>query len=131
MIVRGTTTADEFAARFVSFWAEPSGVRLRDLFSPDAVIRWPGMAAMSVPAYAAHMDALLAAMPSLKVEVRDYAGRDDLVFISWLASVSIQGSAREWIGVDTFRLQGGAATEEDVVYDRLALRDLIAGPKGR
>lgn len=122
----GFHSADAFAERFISFWAAPSGARLAELFCREAVIRWPGEPQMSLTAYMTHMDAMLTALPDLRIKVEDHAGRRDVVFISWRAQASFDAHLRQWTGIDKFRLRNDLAVEEDVVFDRATVRALRA-----
>ena len=42
---------------------------------------------------------------------------------------SVDGHLRGWSGVDGFRLKDGLAIEEEVIFDRDAVRDILASGK--
>ena len=115
----------DFFERFKSFWAAPTGARVAELIAPDATIHFSGQGTFSGAEYIDVMAGLLASMEGLKVEPIDCAGNGDILYIHWRTTVTIDGEAIEYPGVDRFRLVDGMAVEEYILYDSAVLQ-----PKG-
>ena len=115
----------DFFERFKSFWAAPTGARVAELIAPDATIHFSGQGTFSGAEYIDVMAGLLASMEGLKVEPIDCAGNGDILYIHWRTTVTIDGGAIEYPGVDRFRLVDGMAVEEYILYDSAVLQ-----PKG-
>lgn len=116
----------EFYAWFQSFWANPSGARVAERFPPDAKIHFTGQAPMSGRDYINYMDGMLAAFPGMKVTPLDCAGNGDMLYIAWETSSVVHGKPRKFLGVDRFRIVGGKAVEEHIVFD-----SAVMTPDGR
>lgn len=116
----------DFYERFKSFWAAPSGARVPELIAPDAAIHFTGAGTMSGAAYADWMAETLSAMQEMTVSPLDCAGRDDMLYIAWETTATINGERRTYLGVDRFRLRDGMAIEEHVIFDSAVLT-----PEGR
>lgn len=116
----------EFYEWFKSFWAAPSGERVKERFPPDAKISFTGQAPMSGAEYVAYMDGMLAAFPGMTVTPLDCAGNGDMLYIAWETASEIDGKPRNFLGVDRFRLVNGMAVEEQIIFDSAVLR-----PEGR
>lgn len=112
----------DFYQRFTSFWAAPSGPRVAELIAPDATIHFSGMGTFSGADYVDVMSATLASMVDIKVTPLDCAGNGDRLYIAWEASASFGGERRTWLGVDRFRIAGGMAVEEQVIFDSAVLQ---------
>ncbi len=113
---------EAFLERFKSFWAAPTGERLKEVIAPHARVHFSGVGWVSGTDYVGLMGQALETTQDIRVEVVDYADADDLLFIFWNASASIQGQRREWHGVDRFRIKDGMAVEEYVIFDPQALQ---------
>ena len=111
----------DFFERFQSFWAAPSGERVPELIAPDAKIHFTGAGTMSGADYAGWMGETLASMESMTVTPLDCAGNGDMLYIAWESSAIIHGSRRTYTGVDRFRIKGGMAVEEHVIFDSAVL----------
>lgn len=116
----------DFYKRFKSFWAAPSGERVPELIAPDAKIHFTGAGTMSGSDYAVWMGETLAQMEDMTVTPLDCAGNGDMLYIAWETSAMIHGERRIYRGVDRFRLKGGMAVEEHVIFDSAVLT-----PEGR
>ena len=112
-----------FLRRFESFWSDPSGPRVRELFKPDAQIHFAGQGTVSGEEYVGLMDAVLAGVESIQVNVVDYAERGDRLFIFWHAKRIADGKETSWHGVDRFRIEKGMAVEEQVIFDTQVLSE--------
>lgn len=112
----------DFFARFRSFWADPSGERVRELIAADAVIHFSGLGTFSGEDYVGAMSELLAASEDLHVTAVDCAGEGDRLYIFWNASTRVGGALRQYHGVDRFRLRGGMAIEEHIIFDTAVLQ---------
>lgn len=112
----------DFLRRFESFWSEPSGERVRELFKPDAQVHFAGQGIVSGEEYVGLMDAILAGVETIQVKVVDYAERGDRLFIFWHATRMIDGKQLSWHGVDRFRIENGMAVEEQVIFDTQVLQ---------
>jgi SnoaL-like domain len=115
-----------FYERFQSFWAAPSGPRVAEIIAPDAVIHFTGAGTFSGAEYVDVMTEILAGMTDMTVTPLDCAGNGDMLYIAWETSALIHGSRRTYLGVDRFRLVGGMAVEEHVIFDSAVL-----SPEGR
>ncbi len=107
----------KFLQDFKSFWAKPSGARVRDLFEPNATVDFSGQGVVSGEEYVGLMDNILAGVESLKVDVVDYAQRGDTLFIFWNATRVVEGKQTSWHGVDRFVIKNGMTVEEQVIFD--------------
>ena len=112
----------EFFERFKSFWDAPSGERIPELISPDAIITFTGIGTFSGADYIGVMSETLATMDDMKVTPIDCAGNGDRLYISWESSALFDGEPRSWMGVDRFRIKDGLAIEEQVIFDSAALQ---------
>jgi hypothetical protein len=117
-----TPEQEDFYARFKSFWAAPSGPRVAELIAPDAKIHFTGAGTMSGADYIDYMDGILAAYPGMKVTPLDCAGDGERLYIFWRNESIVQGVPRTFVGVDRFRLAGGMAIEEHVIFDSAVLQ---------
>jgi steroid delta-isomerase-like uncharacterized protein len=111
----------DFLERFKSFWAAPTGKRVREVIAPDATVHFSGAGTVSGTDYVGVMGATLKSVPDIKVEVADYAESGELLFIFWNASGTIGGQEKRWHGVDRFHIRNGMAIEEQVIFDTKAL----------
>ncbi|MBV9077632.1 MAG: nuclear transport factor 2 family protein [Methylobacteriaceae bacterium] len=116
----------DFYERFKSFWAAPSGPRVAEIIAPDARIHFTGQPTMSGADYVGYMSGMLAAFPGMTVSPLDCAGHGDRLYIAWETSSVIHGQPRRFLGVDRFRVVGGMAVEEHIVFDSAVLQ-----PQGR
>jgi hypothetical protein len=112
----------DFYERFKSFWAEPSGARVPELIAPDAVIHFSGAGTFSGAEYVGVMQGMLDSMVDLTVTPLDCAGSGEMLYIAWETSARIGGAMRTYMGVDRFRLAGGMAVEEHVLFDTAVLQ---------
>lgn len=112
----------DFFERFKSFWAAPSGARVAELIAPDAVIEFTGAGTFSGAQYIEVMGEMLASMVDLEVTPLDCAGNGDRLYIAWQTTAVIHGARRTYLGVDRFRLRGGMAIEEQVIFDSAVLQ---------
>lgn len=111
----------DFFERFKSFWAAPSGERVKELIAPDAKIHFTGAGHMSGAEYAEWMGETLGAMENMTVTPMDCAGNGDVLYIAWETAVDIHGGRRTYRGVDRFRIRDGMAVEEHVIFDSAVL----------
>jgi hypothetical protein len=112
----------DFFERFKSFWAAPSGPRVAELIKPEATVHFTGAGSFSGADYIDVMAGMLSSMAELSVTPVDCAGNGDRLYIFWQASAMIDGVRRDWLGVDRFRISGGMADEEHVIFDSAALQ---------
>lgn len=112
----------DFFERFKSFWADPSGPRVAEIISPDATIHFTGQGTFSGAEYVEVMAGMLDSMEELKVIPVDCAGEGELLYIFWNSSAKIDGTMKEWLGVDRFRIVDGMAVEEHVIFDATVLQ---------
>lgn len=112
----------DFFERFKSFWAAPTGPKVADLISPEAVIHFSGQGTFSGTQYIDVMSGLLASMEGLQVTPIDCAGNGDILYIHWKTSVILEGKQIEYPGVDRFRLRDGMAVEEHILFDTAVLQ---------
>jgi SnoaL-like domain len=116
----------DFYEWFKSFWAAPSGQRVKERFPPDAKIHFTGNPTMSGADYVDYMDGMLAAFPGMTVTPLDCAGSGNMLYIAWETSSEIHGQHRKFLGVDRFRIVNGMAVEESIIFDSAVLQ-----PEGR
>lgn len=116
----------DFFERFKSFWANPSGARVPEVIASDAKIHFTGAGTMTGAAYVDWMAETLELMEDMTVTPLDCAGNGDMLYIAWETSAIIHGDRRVYRGVDRFRLKGGMAIEEHVIFDSAVLT-----PEGR
>jgi hypothetical protein len=111
----------EFYAWFKSFWAAPSGKRIKERFAPDAKIHFTGSPTISATDYVDYMDGMLATFPGMTVTPLDCAGNGEMLYITWETSSVIYGKPRKFLGVDRFRIVNGMAVEEHIIFDSAVL----------
>jgi SnoaL-like domain len=111
----------DFYEWFKSFWAAPSGQRVKERFPPEAKVSFTGNPTMSGADYIDYMDGMLAAFPGMTVKPLDCAGSGDMLYIAWETSSVIHGKARTFLGVDRFRIVNGMAVEEQIIFDSAVL----------
>jgi predicted SnoaL-like aldol condensation-catalyzing enzyme len=121
-----TNEQRNFYERFKSFWAAPSGPRVAEIIAPEARIHFTGSPAMSGTDYIDYMSGMLATFPGMTVTPLDCAGNGDMLYIAWETSSVIHGKRRSFLGVDRFRIVGGMAVEEHIIFDSAVLQ-----PEGR
>ncbi|WP_296677202.1 nuclear transport factor 2 family protein [Novosphingobium sp.] len=117
-----TPEHEDFFDRFKSFWAAPTGPRVRELIAPEATIHFSGAGTFSGAEYIDVMAGMLTAMVDLTVTPIDCAGNGDRLYIAWESSALIDGTRRNWLGVDRFRIKDGMAIEEQVIFDSAVLQ---------
>lgn len=121
---QATLTAEhrDFYERFKSFWADPTGPRVAEIIAPDAIIHFSGQGTFSGTEYIEVMAGILESMDGLKVTPVDCAGDGERLYIFWNSSANFDGERREWHGVDRFRIAGGMAIEEHIIFDPTVLQ---------
>jgi hypothetical protein len=119
-------THDEMQAwvdRFVSAWASREPRVMGRLWHTDGWLRHPALDSpidgATVPL---NNDNTKASIPDLRWRLRHWAARDDVLFLEWVCTGTINGILMEWEGVDRMVLRGDKIAEEVVFHDTYPLR---------
>jgi hypothetical protein len=116
--------AEKFMQRYLGAWPGLDPERLLDVVHPGATIHHSGMESPirgeDEPDYVRGIKAL---MPDIRLEVANWAARDDVVFIEYELSGSVAGRRLSWTGIGRFKLRGERAIDAIGRWDNL---DLLA-----
>jgi len=111
---------ERFLERFKECWGIPA--RFAALYHPEAAIRSPvfrrPVRGSEVADAVARTRSLL---PDVRLDVRDWAARGDVLFIEWEITATVAGEPFGWPGLSRFTLRDGRAIEELVCFDTLPL----------
>ena len=120
--------AVDFADRWAAFWAAPDPARLDTLSHSEIVLHWPGRPEpiVGLDQWAAQVAGTLERFPDLRLTVLGHALNEDVAFVGWRATATVEGSAAAWEGVDRMRLVNGLVVESTVVFDTAGLRGRAA-----
>ena len=111
---RSWSVADHFAA----IWTDPNPGGPQSRLAKHVVGRWPGGAVVEgIDAYNEQLRKVIALMPDVRLEVLEYAERDDLVFIRWVSSGTSAAGPFRIEGVDRLRIDGEHIVENVVFFD--------------
>jgi hypothetical protein len=109
--------------RFVAAWASREPGVMAGLWHEDGRLRHP---ALDVPIDGATVprnnDTTKALIPDLEWRLRHWASRDDVVFLEWVFTGTINGTFMELKGVDRMVLRGDRIAEEVVFHDTYPVR---------
>ena len=112
--------AEKFLERFQERWGSPEPFAA--LYHPEAVIRSP---VFSQPARGSDVADAVARtrslLPDIRLDVRDWVARGDVLFIEWKIAATFGGEPIGWAGMSRFTLRDGRAIEELVCFDTLPL----------
>ncbi|MFF1871509.1 nuclear transport factor 2 family protein [Kitasatospora herbaricolor] len=116
--------AGDFADRWAAFWAAPDPARLDTLSHPEIVLHWPGRPEpiVGLDQWTAQVAGTLQRFPDLRLAVLAHALNEDVAFIGWRATATVDGTAAAWEGADRMRLVDGLVVESTVVFDTAGLR---------
>lgn len=114
----------DFVDRWATAWGSPTPEKIRTLTDSEIVLTWPGLPEpiRGADAWVARVAGTLDRFPDLRLEVTDYAQRDDLLFISWRARATVGGVETEWQGIDRMRMRNDVVVESLVAFDTAPLR---------
>ena len=111
-----------FAASFAEAWAEPTPDRLLSLLHPDVRLVAPLMATtVGHDEARREFSRLFELMPDIRGRVERWSGTEEIVFIEFILSGTLNGHSIEWRLVDRFRLEGGLGIERVSYFDPLPL----------
>lgn len=117
----GTTTAAAFVERFREIWRNPTVEALVALGHDDAVLEQPMLPrAVGIGAARESLARLLGMFPGLTIEVLDWRGDDERVFIEIKLHIPHRRPL-EWTVMDVIRLDGGLVTHRITYGDPLPL----------
>ena len=114
--------AEQFVAKFASFWRHPSHEQLPELLHPDVVLVQP-LAPRTVGLEAAQtqFQRFLCSLPGLTADVDHWRGDDDIMFIEFRLRATIGRDVLEWPNVNRLRLRDGKGIERITYFDPLAV----------
>jgi hypothetical protein len=108
--------------RYMEVWPSFDADRLDEAIDPEATIHHSGMAnpirGADEPDY---VRAIKALMPDIRLEVANWAARDDVVFIEYEMRGTLAGQALSWTGIGRFKLRGERAIDAIGRWDNLEL----------
>lgn len=132
----GSSSGAEFVRFFARGWAgprpEPFIAHFNSRAHPDVRLRQPlAPTARGHEGLERQFRDLFALFPDYRVEVVDWASRDEAVFIHVTHSVTVAGRRVRWPGIDRFLLEEGLFRERLAVFDpsRMLLASLLR-PRG-
>ena len=109
--------------RFAAAWASREPGVMAGLWHEDGRLRHPALDAQidgaTVPL---NNDNTKALIPDLQWRLRHWAARGDVLFLEWVCTGTVNGTAMEWEGVDRMILRGDKIAEEVVFVDTYPLR---------
>jgi ketosteroid isomerase-like protein len=107
------------------FWQRPDPQVVPDALSEDVVGYWSGRKApvKCREDHTACIEALVKALPDVRVEVAETASAGDCTFIHWLMYATGQKGSFEIAGVDRIRLRDGMVRENRVFVDPLLFEE--------
>jgi ketosteroid isomerase-like protein len=109
--------AKDFVRRFEAWWADPDPSQLGDLLAPDVVLVQPIVAhTRDLEGAKRTFTALLAAIPDLKMTVRNWASEGDAVIIEFTLAGTLGGKPFVWDNVDRFTVNTDGLATERVNY---------------
>ena len=113
---------ERFLARYLAAWPSFDVDRMPEVVHPEATIHHSGMerpiSGAAEPDYARAIKAL---MPDISLEVRNWAAREDVVFIEYELSATVGGKPLTWTGIGRFKLRGERAFDVIGRWDNLEL----------
>lgn len=116
------TDAERFMQHYMEVWPSFDADRLDLAIDPEATIHHSGMAtAIRGTEEPGYVRAIKALMPDLRLEVANWAARDDVVFVEYEMSGTLAGQALHWTGIGRFRLRGERAIDAIGRWDNLEL----------
>jgi hypothetical protein len=108
----------QWVDRFVAAWASREPRVMASLWHPDGTLRHPALDApidgVTVPI---NNDNTKALIPDLEWRLRNWASRENVVFLEWVCRGTVNGTHLEWEGVDRMILRGDRIAEEVVFFD--------------
>ena len=112
--------------RFVAAWASREPRVMAGLWHEDGWLRHPALDApidgATVPL---NNDNTKALIPDLQWRLRHWAAREDVLFLEWVCTGTVNGTLMEWEGVDRMILRSDKIAEEVVFHDTYPLRRLL------
>jgi hypothetical protein len=113
----------DFAARFASYWREPSVEGLDVLLAPDVYLQAPMTpTTRDLPAGRRAFAELLRAIPDLRGDVHRWGSTEDGLLIEFTLSGTAGGVALSWDAVDRIVLrEDGLASARISYFDSAAL----------
>jgi hypothetical protein len=121
-VSRPTSTTRQWSIDgFKSFWAKPDRSIVpvfHELATSDIVGYWPrAIGVVRGPAsYVPVIDAVLRAVPDLKLTVLEYVRSEDLHFVRWRATGTRRGESFECNGLDRLRTTADGRVCENYVF---------------
>ena len=110
---------------FARFWQNPDPQLAHAALTEDIVGHWSGMKApvKGRDDYVACIEALVKALPDVRVEVAEAASADECTFIRWLMYATGDKGPFEIAGVDRVLLRDGIVSENRVFVDPLLFEE--------
>lgn len=118
------TDAERFMQHYLEVWPSFDADLLEEAkaVDPEATIHHSGMErpikAAEEPDY---VRAIKALMPDIRLEVANWAARDDVVFVEYEMSATLAGRPLNWTGIGRFKLRGERTVDAIGRWDNLEL----------
>lgn len=116
---------ERFIQVYEEIWPSFDADRLErfEMVHPEATIDHSGMEKPirgdEEPDY---VRGIKAAMPDIRLELRNWAGREDIVFVEYAIEATVDGGRLAWDGIGRFRLLEGRVIEAIGRWDTAAYR---------
>lgn len=114
--------AEQFMQHYLDVWPSLDADRLDEAIDPEARVHHSGMAEPirgdDEPDY---VRAIKALMPDIRLEVANWAARDDIVFVEYEMRGTLAGQTLIWTGIGRFKLRGERAIDAIGRWDNLEL----------
>ena len=118
------TNIERFMKNYMAVWPSFDADRLDEAIDPEATIHHSGMASpIRGSAEPDYVRAIKAIMPDIGLEVVNWAGSGDVVFVEYEMSGTLAGKLLKWTGIGRFKLRGERAIDAIGRWDNL---DLLA-----
>ena len=122
------TDAEQFMREYEAIWCEFDTERLAaaTMIHPKATIHHSGMTEpVSPAAEVAYVKGIKALMPDISLEVRNWAARDEVIFVEYEISGTLAGRPLSWVGIGRFTLEYDRVIDVIGRWDTRALQAAI------
>lgn len=124
---------DRFIQVYEEIWPSFDADRLEkfEMVHPEARIDHSGMEQPirgdEEPDYVRGIKSL---MPDIKLEMRNWAARDDVVFVEYAMEATVNGERIAWDGIGRFKLQDGRVIDAIGRWDPAPIQTALAAAAG-
>ncbi|MFE3194128.1 nuclear transport factor 2 family protein [Nocardia sp. NPDC059240] len=113
---------EQFVAKFIDFWKNPSTQRLPEILHPDVVLTQPLAAPMrGIGAAQEEFERIWRFLPDLRAHVDLWRGDSEVLFIEFRLRATVGREQIEWPNIDRFMLREGKAFVRTNYFDPLPI----------